>query len=217
MSLEEHRSAFLYALLGRDSARARQTVEQALDDGIPIPDVYLEIIDPALREVGHRWAMGAINIAEEHYATAVAQSILDGLGRKLVRPPKDGRLAVVSGTPDELHSLGTRVVADFLEADGWEVILLGAGAPADDIASLVESEQPDMVALSTATAGVLDGVVEVLRALRALEPRPWIVAGGQLWTSETSPSALDFGADLVVQDPRELVALLHQQIPPLEA
>ena len=217
MSLEEHRSAFLYALLGRDSARARQTVEQALDDGIPIPDVYLEIIDPALREVGHRWAMGAINIAEEHYATAVAQSILDGLGRKLVRAPKDGRLAVVSGTPDELHSLGTRVVADFLEADGWEVILLGAGAPADDIASLVESEQPDMVALSTATAGVLDGVVEVLRALRALEPRPWIVAGGQLWTSETSPSALDFGADLVVQDPRELVALLHQQIPPLEA
>ena len=109
------------------------------------------------------------------------------------------------------------MVADFLEADGWEVILLGAGAPADDIAALVESEQPDLVALSTATAGVLDGVVEVLGALRALEPRPWIVAGGQLWTTETSPTALEFGADLVVQDPRELVALLHQQIPPLEA
>ena len=54
------------------------------------------------------------------------------------------------------------MVADFLEADGWEVILLGAGAPRDDIAPLVESEQPDVVALSTATAGVLDGVVEVL-------------------------------------------------------
>ncbi len=217
MSLDEYRSAFLDALLGRDSARARQAVERALEDGVPIPDVYLEILQPAMREVGHRWAMGVINIAEEHYATAVAQSILDGLGRKLPRPPKDGRLAIVSGTPDELHSLGTRVVADFLEADGWEVILLGAGAPAEDIAALVESEQPDMVALSTATAGVLDGVVEVLRALRALEPRPWIVAGGQLWTTETSPSALDFGADVVVQDPRDLVAQMHQRIPPLQA
>ena len=217
MSLEEYRSAFLDALLCRDSARARQAVERALEDGVPIPDVYLEILQPAMREVGHRWAMGAINIAEEHYATTIAQSILDGLGRKLPRPPKDGRLAIVSGTPDELHSLGTRVVADFLEADGWEVILLGAGAPAEDIAALVESEQPDMVALSTATAGVLDGVVEVLRALRALEPRPWIVAGGQLWTTETSPSAIDFGADVVVQDPRDLVAQLHQRIPPLEA
>ena len=109
------------------------------------------------------------------------------------------------------------MVADFLEADGWEVLLLGAGAPASDIVALVESEQPDLVALSTATAGVLDGVVEVLGALRELEPRPWIVAGGQLWTTETSPSALEFGADLVVQDPRELVALLHERIPPLEA
>jgi MerR family transcriptional regulator, light-induced transcriptional regulator len=217
VSLEEHRLAFLDALLCRDSARARLAVDQALDDGVPIPDVYLGILDPALREVGHRWAMGAVNVAEEHYATAVAQSILDGLGRKLRRPPKDGRLAIVSGTPDELHALGTRMVADFLEADGWEVILIGAGAPAEDLAALVESEQPDLVALSTATAGVFDGVVEVLGALRALEPRPWIVAGGQLWTAETSPSALEFGADVVVQDPRELVALLHQQIPPLEA
>jgi len=47
-------------------------------------------------------------------------------------------------------------------------------------------------------------------------PRPWIVAGGQFWTGETSPSALEFGADLVLQDPRELVATLQQRIPPLE-
>ena len=217
MSLDAYRSAFLDALLARDSARARQAVEHALEDGIPIGDIYLGVLDPALREVGHRWAMGSINVAEEHYATAVAQSILDGLGRKLRRPPKDGRLAIVSGTPEELHALGTRVVADFLETDGWEVILLGAGAPASDIAALVESEQPDLVALSTSTAGVLDGVVEVLGALRALHPRPCIVAGGQLWTAETSSAALEFGADLVLQDPRELVAALHERIPPLEA
>jgi methanogenic corrinoid protein MtbC1 len=107
-------------------------------------------------------------------------------------------------------------VSDFLEADGWEVLLLGSGAPADDIAALVESEQPDLVALSTATAGVIDGVVELLGALRALDPRPCIVAGGQFWTAETSPTAIEFGADLVVQDPRELVALLRERIPPLD-
>ncbi len=215
MSVHEHRDAFLAALLARDSAQARRAVEDALEQGVPIPDIYLEMLDPALREVGHRWAMGALNVAEEHYATAVAQSILDGLSRRLRRAPKDGRLAVVSGTPEELHAVGLRMVADFLEADGWEVLLLGPGAPAHDIASLVESEQPDLVALSTATAGVIDGVVEVFRALKALDPRPCIVAGGQFWTAETSPTALDFGADLVFQDPRELVAALRERIPPL--
>jgi len=216
VTLDDHRSGFLDALLARDSARARRVVEQALEDGIPIPDIYLGMLAPAMQEVGHRWAMGELNVAEEHYATAVAQSILDGLGRRLRRPPKDGRLAIVSGTPEELHALGTRVVADFLETDGWEVLLLGTGAPAGDIAALVESEQPDLVALSTATAGVIEGVVDVLQALRAISPRPCIVAGGRFWTEETTPAAIEFGADLVIQDPRELVALLRERIPPLE-
>jgi methanogenic corrinoid protein MtbC1 len=215
--IEAHRDAFLDGLLARDSARARRVIEHALDEGVPVPDVYLAILAPAMREVGHRWAMGAINVAEEHYATTVAQSILDGLSRRLPRVPRDGRLAVVSGTPEELHALGTRVVADFLEADGWEVLLLGPGAPAHDIAALVESEQPDLVALSTATAGVIDGVVELLGALDALSPRPVVVAGGQFWTPATSATALEFGADLVLQDPRELVATMHERIPPLEA
>lgn len=212
--MDEHRANFLDALLARDSARARSVVEQALDDGAPVPDLYLSVLDPALREVGHRWAMGELNVAEEHYATAIAQSILDGLSRRLPRAERDGRLAVVTGTPGEQHALGARMVADFLEADGWEVILLGPGAPAPDLAELVEHEQPDVVALSTATASVLDGVAEVLKTLAALSPRPFIVAGGQFWTAATRATALELGADHVQQDPRALVAELHERIPP---
>jgi methanogenic corrinoid protein MtbC1 len=216
VSVREHREAFLAALLARDSARARDTVEAALEDGLPIPDAYLELLVPALREVGHRWAMGTLNVAEEHYATAVAESILDGLSRRFKRAPKDGRLAVVSGTPEELHALGARMVADFLESDGWEVLQLGPGPPTEDLAELVASEQPDVVALSTATAGALDRVAEVIHELSALYPRPLIVVGGQLWTARTSATALDFGADLVLQDLRELVAVLHERVPPLD-
>ena len=215
MRLEDHRDAFLDALLRRDSARARRVVEEALENGAPVPDVYLGVLEPALREVGHRWAMGALNVAEEHYATAVAQSILDALSRQLPRAPRDGRLAVVTGSPEEQHVLGARMVADFLEADGWEALLLGPGAPAGDLVALVESEQPDLVALSTATAGVLDGVAEALGALGTLRPRPYVVAGGQFWTTVTREAALELGADLVVHDPRELVALLRERIPPL--
>jgi methanogenic corrinoid protein MtbC1 len=215
VSPDEHHAAFLDALLRRDSASARRAIDDALAAGVPVPDIYFSVLEPALREIGHRWAIGLLNVAEEHYATAVAQSILDGLGRMLPRAPRDGRLAVVSGTPDEQHSLGMRMVADFLEADGGEVLMRGPGAPARDLAALVESEQPDVVALSTATPGVLDGVVEVIRALAALKPRPCVVAGGQFWTAETRPTALDFGADLVLQDPRELVAVLHERIPPV--
>jgi methanogenic corrinoid protein MtbC1 len=214
MSATAHRQAFLDSLVARDSARARRALEAALAAGVAIPDVYVEVMQPALYEVGHRWAMGDLNVAQEHYATAVAQSLLDVLSARLALPPKDGRLAVLTGTPEEQHALGSRMVADFLEADGWEVLLLGAGAPVRDVVELVDLAGPDVVGLSTSTAGVLPGVAEVVGALAQLRPRPCIVVGGQFWTAETSSAATEFGADLVVRDARRLPERLRERIPP---
>jgi MerR family transcriptional regulator, light-induced transcriptional regulator len=174
------------------------------------------VLQPALYSIGHDWAMGELNVAEEHYATAVTQQLLDELSARMRIPPRDGRLAVVTGTPGELHALGARVVADILESDGWEVLLLGAATPADDLAELVDAERPDVVALSSTTAGVLPGVAQVLARLRALPERPLLVVGGQLWTDAVSREAAGLGADLVVRDPRELVAVLREHVSPPE-
>ena len=50
--------------------------------------------------------------------------------------------------------------------------MLGPAAPVQDLPAMVNHEQPDLIALSTATAGVLDGVVSILGSLAALFPRP---------------------------------------------
>jgi len=211
---ESHRDAFLRALVERDSAAARRAVDAALAGGVSLDDIYTEVMQPALYEIGHRWALGDLNVAQEHYATSVAQSLLDVLSASRRRPPPDGRLAIVTATPDEQHTLGARMVADFLEADGWEALLLGAGPPVRDVLELVDLERPDVVALSTSTAGVLPGVIELVGALAALRPRPLIVAGGRFWTPETSVAAREFGADLVLHDAREAVARLRERVPP---
>jgi methanogenic corrinoid protein MtbC1 len=210
---QAHREAFLSALIGRDSAAARRAIEAAAVE-LELFDVYLDVMRPALYEIGHRWAVRELNVAQEHYATAIAQSLLDVLSARREPVARDGRLAVVTATPDELHSLGARMVADLLEADGWETILLGAGPPAEDVVALVEAEQPDAVALSTTTAGALPGVSQLMGALARLRPRPLIVAGGQFWTTETSTAAHEFGADLVIHDARELAAALRERISP---
>jgi methanogenic corrinoid protein MtbC1 len=214
---ESHRDAFLRALVERDSAAARRAVDAALAGGVSLDDIYTEVMQPALYEIGHRWALGDLNVAQEHYATSVAQSLLDVLSASRRRPPPDGRLAIVTATPEEQHTLGARMVADFLEADGWEALLLGAGAPARDILELVDLERPDVVALSTSTAGVLPGVIELIGGLAALRPRPLIVAGGRFWTAETSPAAREFGADLVLPDARAAVVRLRERVPPQTA
>jgi MerR family transcriptional regulator, light-induced transcriptional regulator len=217
VDLDAHRGAYLDALLTRDSARARRAIEAALAAGTPVPDLYLDVLRPAMYEIGHRWAVDGINVADEHYATAVTQQLLDELSARMRMPPRDGRLAVVSGTPGERHALGARMVADFLEADGWEVLQLGPDTPAPDLAALVDRERPDVVGLSTSTAGSLPGIVDVLTRLRRLQPRPCLVVGGQFWTAETSQAAQELGADVVVRDLRSLTAVLRERVPPREA
>jgi methanogenic corrinoid protein MtbC1 len=207
-------ASYLDALLRHDAATAARVVEDALGDGAAVDEVYLRILQPALYDVGHRWAMGELDVAEEHYTTTVTQQVLERLSARMRVPPRDGRLAVVSGTPGELHAVGPRMVSDFLEADGWEVLLLGAATPAADLAALVDREQPDLVALSTTTAGSIAGVEEALVLLRRLDRVPLIAVGGQLWTAEASRTARELGADVVTRDARELVAIARERIPP---
>jgi methanogenic corrinoid protein MtbC1 len=215
MDLGDHRRAYLEALRAHDAAGARAAVDTALGAGVPLPDVYLEILRPALHEVGHEWAAGRLDVAREHYATAVTLSVLGALGPRMRAAPKDGRLAVATGSPEERHAVGVQMVADFLEGDGWEVLNLGASTPAADLARLADAEQPDAVAISTSTPAGLPGAAEAVTALASLRPRPLVVLGGQLWSGPGRPEADALGADLVLDDPRELVARLRERFPPL--
>jgi methanogenic corrinoid protein MtbC1 len=212
---DAHRRTYLDALLARDVGAARRAVEAALEAGVPVPEIYTGVLQPALYEVGRCWAVGDFSVADEHSATAVTQSVLGMLGPRMRTAPKDGRLAVVTGSPEERHALGIQMVADFLENDGWEVLNLGASTPARDLARMADMERPDVVALSTATPAGLPGAAEAVQALLALEPRPLVVLGGQLWQGRARADAGMLGADLVVDDARELIALLRERFPPV--
>lgn len=216
-SLEVQRDAYLHALLDRNAPRARELVDAVLAAGVPVEDLYAEVLAPALREVGHLWALDELNVAQEHYATSVTQALIATLAAEAPAPHGQGRLAVVTNTPDELHLLGVQMVADLLQREGWEVVNLGAATPAADLIELVEAEVPDLVALSASTAGRLPGVADALRALSALDPRPLVAVGGSLFNGAAAEFAREHGADLVLTDPRDLLVEVRERFPPLDA
>ena len=214
LDVDEHRRAYLEALLARDVGAARSAVDAALAVGMPVAEIYLDVLQPALYEIGRAWAVGDFSVADEHSATAVTQSVLGMLGPRMRTAPKDGRLAVVTGSPEERHALGVQMVADFLEGDGWEVLNLGASTPAarpraDGRRRAPRRRRPlDRDARRAARRG------RGGQALLALDPRPLVVLGGQLWAGRARADAPSLGADLVVDGPRELVALLRERFPP---
>jgi MerR family transcriptional regulator, light-induced transcriptional regulator len=206
---------YLAALLAGDSIRARHLIDRAVDGGMPVADVYLQVLQPALEEIGKRWESDEIGIAYEHQATAITQGILGALGPRLRVAPTSGRLAVLACTPGEMHSLGVQMLGDFLEAEGWEVLLLGASVPAPALAKLVDDESPDAVALSTSSPAMLPGVADTLAALSVLDPKPFIAVGGLAWRSQPEGRALELGADCCLTGPYELARELARRFPPL--
>ena len=100
---------------------------------------------------------------------------------------KRRRLAIVAGTPGELHGIGARMVADFLEGSGWDVLLLGPDTPTGEVVALVVRRAPDIVALSTSLSFNLLAAGQVFTRLRELDTPP-LLAGADVFAAD--PDAL---------------------------
>lgn len=212
--LRDAAEAYRRALLARDDRQARAQVEDLVGRGARIVDIYMSVLGPALEEIGELWSLEEVTVADEHFATEATAQLLSTLAPDRRIPPTRGRLAVVSSSPDELHALGPRMLADLLERAGWEVIALGAAAPADALADLVATECPDLVALSTSTVGRLPGAEEAIATLSGLQQRPLIAVGGGLYRGPVVELARTWGADLVTSDLDVLLEELDHRFPP---
>lgn len=201
---------YLDALLECDGAAARRLVEDAVASGVPVEDVYLHVLQPALYQVGDRWADGQISVAQEHLATAVTEGVVSGLAGALAGPGDGGRprgRAIVTCTNGERHAMGARMVADFLAGAGWDVDYLAASTPSADIPRLTELLDADLVVLSTSLPWLLEEVPGICAALRALPRPPRIAVGGRAYGGDEE-LARRVGADVFAGDPAQLLRAL---------
>lgn len=210
VDLGEVRRRYLEHLLTPDARVAWGAIVEALDEGARAEQIYLEVLTPAMVEIGRLWETAQIGVAQEHLATQITQTVLARLAPSLedaaaaVSGQGRRRLAIVSGTPGELHGIGARMVADFLEASGWDVLLLGPDAPVGDIVALASERAPDVVALSTSLSFNLLSAGRVFARLRELPAPPLLIAGGRAYEGQAD-RALLAGADVFAADPEALL------------
>jgi len=197
-------------LLGGSPREARDAALGLLDEGVLPRTLYMDVLGPALREVGSRWERGLISVAQEHLATAIVSSVMATVAPRLIEPPPIGRRAVLACTEGELHQVGLRMVGDFLEADGWEVLFLGALTPSDALKDFVAESKPDVVGLSTALTTHLPSAASSIAAIRRLPAPPFVMVGGRAYRDDPSV-ALGVGADVLLVDASAASALLRER------
>lgn len=205
---------YLDAIVAGNRREAFGVVDRALDEGMDLRALYLEIFQPALREIGKLWQQNRITVADEHLATAITQAAMARLyDRLFAAAAGEGPLLVAACADTERHEVGLRMICDILEMEGWDTVFLGATVPVEDLVEMVLARRPDVVALSASIAPHLPRVREAIRAIREATPGggPVIAVGGRPFLDDPR-LAEQVGADLTAKDAAEAARRLRERI-----
>jgi methanogenic corrinoid protein MtbC1 len=177
-SPEETYRRYLESLLAGDSRQCREIFEQWLES-VPLRDLYQDLVQRSLYEVGELWEQGRISVAAEHLATAITESLLTLAQPRLLAQPRAGKSAVVACISREHHQMGGRIVADLLELRGWHSYFLGANVPLSELKALVDEKRPNVVVFSATIAANVDIFIDTVNEIRDAFPSTPMLAGGQ--------------------------------------
>jgi len=172
-------------------------------------EVYVEVLQESLYQVGRLWESNQITVAEEHMATAITQYVMAQLYLHLPPPTQTRGSMVITGVAGELHQVGANMVADVLDAQGYDVRFLGTNMPHSGIVHAIEKHDADVLGVSATMLFNIPHVVELIKEVRAKlgERSPRVVFGGAAFRSLPSLTA-ELGAIGFALDIRAAVQML---------
>ena len=171
---------YLARLLDGDQKGAIGEVIGAARDGIPVRELLRDAIGPAQVEIGAMWHRGEVTIAEEHFATSTAETVLTLLQAFYPKVEPNGKRIVGAGVAGDLHGIGLRIVTEYFAIEGWQTRYLGANVPAEDLLTDIGTYPADVLGLSIGSflnARMLGEVVRLVRRSPGCEDIKIIVGG----------------------------------------
>ena len=112
---------YFETLLQGNSEVCSVVIDEAIDKGLSLNNIYIHIITPSQIKLGELWHNGEISIAQEHLATNITIEQMARLRATFAPKKLHGLRAIVAVAEKDLHYLGAQMVADLLYSSGWRV------------------------------------------------------------------------------------------------
>lgn len=155
------------SILQGNRNQALASVVEAMDAGATLPEACVQIVQPALYEVGNLWQKNRITVAQEHLASAISQNVLVGAYLKASFLAPTGKSAVFACVEGNHHGLGLRMLSDAFETRGWDAAFLGTDVPTLALIKDIDARRPQLLALSVSLPQHLALVRQTVDILRA--------------------------------------------------
>jgi methanogenic corrinoid protein MtbC1 len=173
-----HYATQLYrALIKHDENRAGDLLREihAIFD---LMTVCMEVLVPALREIGESWYRGEIRVTTEHFASAYLRGKLLSL-LQAYPSRRSAPLVLIGCAPMEQHELGSLMMAVLLRSEGLRVEYLGPDIPIEDLADYASYEQPAMIILSASSEYSAREMRKLQEMLKKIKTAPIFGYGGR--------------------------------------
>jgi DNA-binding transcriptional MerR regulator len=176
----ELREQLTGALLQPDLDQADRLLGELLAFYSP-EELTLQVIGPALNEIGEAWVQGRINVATEHLATNyLRHRMLLWMGT--APRPWEISTIVLACPPDEWHEGSLLMLGVLLRRQGWPVAYIGQNMPFPDLASYIKLIQPGAVVFVAMSEGTARTLANWPHWITQSEGKPLVTYGGRVFT-----------------------------------
>lgn len=193
-----YETAALTACEQLDGWGLRQLLEHSHRE-IGLDRTVAEVLLPALRHVGARWAAGEIGVGQEHLFSVTVERWLHSKVRP-VAPATRAPLALLACGPGEAHALALDALETLLNHRGWATDNLGASTPASSLRTAVRVLRPTAVVVVAHLPQNRDATARALAGVADLGPTTSLYYAGGAFAHEEDRAGVSghhLGADLV--------------------
>lgn len=140
---------------------------EAMNKGSSLTQASVQLVQPALYQVGNLWQNNQVTVSQEHLATAISLKVLAGAYMEALFSPPVGKTAMFACVEGNHHSVGLQILSDGFETVGWDVLYLGTNLPTQDLLHEVDGKRPALLALSISLPNQISTARQTIEMLHA--------------------------------------------------
>ncbi len=194
-------------------------VDHCLATGNNVQSVYINLLAPAARKLGAGWEEDSRDFVDVTMGLWRIQEVLRELSLRVPPPelPNRGsRSALFSTMPGEQHSLGTLMVGECFQRNGWDVEIL-IEPTQQELNEKLANNSFDLVGLTISCdcpTDIIKGLVTAIRAVSS-NPRIRVMLGGRVLNEQPELVGICGADDTAVDASMALKAA--EELVPLKA
>ncbi len=204
---------YLEALETGALRKAEATIQEGLSEGADPEMIYLQVMGPAIEQIGNLRKLGLADQNQEILAITITNHIMHCIQGRFepasARDDPPTLLAACLG--EETHDIGLRMVIDIFRRDGWRVLDMGKEVPPELVVALAQESTPELLVFSAtldSTVWQVKATIQILRAAGVDTP----VAVGGLPFNAVQGLWRRVGANFCFQDPRFVLCAANHAV-----